>query len=184
MTTKEEEWASISALWQTAHRDVAEASLRRLIAAQRRGVVAATVSEFALLGGFLYWSLMVTRDGVAVWEAVWLVTLWTFAAVAAAFAWWNRRGTWNAIGRSVAEYRRLRATRHLRSVRFAWVLFVAEIIVVAAELAWFDRFTVSAAVILAAMALPLGVWSVWAKRRAAREIALADVSEDIDVVSR
>jgi hypothetical protein len=179
MTTNEEEWESISALWQTSHRDVADTSLRRLIAAQRRGVVAATVGEIALLGGFLYWSLMVTRDGVAVWEAVWLVTLWTFAAVAAAFAWWNRRGTWSAMGRSVAEYRRLRATKHLRSVRFAWALFVAEIVVVAAELASFDRFTVSAAVILAALALPLGVWSVWAKRRAARDIELADVSDEV-----
>lgn len=179
MTTNEEEWQSISALWQTSHRDVGETSLRRLVAAQRRGVVAATVGEIAVLGGVLYWSLMVARDGVAVWEAVWLVTLWTFAAVAAAFAWWNRRGTWSAMGRSVAEYRRLRAAKHLRSVRFAWVLFVAEIVVVAAELAWFDRFTVSAAVILAALALPLGVWSVWAKRRAARDMELADVSDEV-----
>ena len=179
MTTNEEEWESISALWQTSQRDVAETPLRRLIAAQRRGVVAATVGEIALLGGFLYWSLLVARDGVATWEAVWLVTLWTFAAVAAAFAWWNRRGTWSAIGRSVAEYRRLRATKHLRSIRFAWVLFVAEIVVVAAELAWFDRFTVSAAVILAVLALPLGVWSLWAKRRATRDIELADVSDDV-----
>ena len=171
MTTNEKEWESISALWQTSHRNVADTSLRRLVAAQRRGVVAATVGEIALLGGFLYWSWLVTRDGVAVWEAVWLVTVWTFAAVAAAFAWWNRRGTWNAMGRSVAEYRRLRATKHLRSVRFAWALFVAEI-VVAAELA-------SAAVILAALALPLAVWSVWAKRRAAREIELADVSDEV-----
>ena len=178
MTTNEEEWESISALWQTSHRDVAETSLRRLIAARRRGVVAATVGEIALLGAFLYWSLMVARDGVAVWEGVWLVTLWTFAAVATAFAWWNRRGTWSAMGRSVAEYRRVSATKRLRSVRFGWVLFVAEIVVVTAELAWFDRFTVSAAMILAALALPLAVWSVWAKRRAARDIELAGVSDE------
>jgi hypothetical protein len=181
MTTNEKEWESISALWRTSDRDVAEPSLRRLIAAQRRGVVAATAGEIAVLGGFLYWSLLVARDGVAAWEAVWLVTLWTFAAVAAGFAWWNRRGMWSAMGRSGAEYRRLSATKRLRSVRFGWVLFAAEILVVAAELAWFDRFTVSAAVILAALALPLGVWSVWAKRRAARDIELAGVSDEGDV---
>jgi hypothetical protein len=177
MTTNEEEWKSISALWQTSHREVSEAALRRLIAAERRGLVGATLAEIVVLGVFLYVSLVVARDGLALWEAVWLVTLWTFAAVAAAFAWWNRRRTWNGIGRSVAEYRRLRATKHLRSIRFAWALFVAEIVVVAAELAWFDRFTVLAAVILAALALPLGVWSIWAKKRAARETALADMSE-------
>jgi len=181
MTTDEDEWASISALWQTSHREVPEPALRRLIASQRRGVVGATVGEIALLGGFLYWSLLVARDGIALWETVWLVTLWTFAAIAAAFAWSNRRGTWHAMGRSVAEYRRVRATKHLRSIRFAWGLFVAEIVVVVAELAWFDRFTVSAAVSLAVLALPLAIWSIWAQRRAAREIALADVTGDNDV---
>lgn len=179
MTMNEQEWESLSALWQTSRREIGEAPLRRLVVAQRRGLVTATVGEIALLGGFLYSSWMVTGDGIALWEAVWLVTLWTFAAVAAAFAWWNRRGTWSAMGRSVAEYRRLRAAKHLRSVRFAWGLFVAEIVVVAAELAWFDRFTVSAAVVLAALALPLGAWSVWAKRRAARDIEMADVSNEV-----
>ena len=179
MTTNEQEWVSLSALWQASRRGIVDAQLRRLVAAQRRGLIAAAVGEIALLSGLCYVSWMVTRSDAAAWEIVWLATLWIFAAVAAAFAWWNRRGTWSAMGSSVAEYRRLRATKRLRSVRFAWALFLAEIVVVVSELAWFDRFTLSAAVILAALALPLGVWSMWATRRAARERELADASDEV-----
>jgi hypothetical protein len=95
------------------------------------------------------------------------------AAAAAGFAWWNRRGAWNAIGLSVAEYRRLRALRHTRSLRFGCILFVAEVAVVVAQLAWFERFTAPVAFVLVACALALGVWCVWMKRRIAAEIARA-----------
>lgn len=135
-----------------------------MVAAERRRLAAIAAGEVALLAGFAWLSWAVLREDLAAWKVVWVVTLWSFAAIAVSFAWWNRRGTWHAMGRSVAEYRRLRVTRRMRAARFACALFVTEVIVVVAELAWFDRLTVAAASILAASALPLGAWWLWIRR--------------------
>lgn len=164
MTADDREWDSLAALWQTSADAVGDAPVRKMVASYRRRVAVVAVGEAAIVAVFAWLSWRVLRDGIAAWEAVWAVTLWSFTAVAAAFAGWNRRGMWRAIGMSVDEYRRLRAARRLRSARFACALFAAEVLVVAAELAWFDRFSAGAALILAASAVPLGAWWLWIRR--------------------
>ncbi len=89
-------------------------------------------------------SWLVARDGVAAWEAVWLLTLWAFTLLALAFAWWNRRGIWRSLGASVEEHLRLarrRVERNQRAVAFAGALFVVETVAIVIQLAWFDRLT-------------------------------------------
>lgn len=161
MNANEHEWDALSEAWRESRDEVDDGPVRRMVAAQRRRLAAMAAGEVALLMGFAWLSWAVLREGIAAWKVVWVVTLWSFAAIAVSFAWWNRRGMWHAMGRSVAEYRRLRAARQMRAARFACVLFVTEVVVVVAELAWFDRLTVTAASILAASALPLGAWWLW-----------------------
>ena len=42
-----------------------------------------------------------------------------------------------------------------------------------------DRDGLRVAQVARERGMPLGAWSVWAKRRAARDIELADVSDDV-----
>ena len=42
------------------------------------------------------------------------------------------------------------------------------------ELAWFDRFTATAALSLATFAVTFGVWAIWMRNRVARERQMAD----------
>jgi hypothetical protein len=174
MNANDREWESLSDLWLASRQEIDRAPLRRIVASHRRRIAAVVAGEVLLVAGFAWLSWMAVRDGVAVWEAVWLSTLWGFTGVAAPFAWWSRRGAWNAVAASVAEYQRLRTARRMRSLRFAVALFIAEVVVVSAELAWFDRFTPSAAVILGVLAVAFGAWALWMKRRAAHEAAMVD----------
>jgi hypothetical protein len=173
MSTNERSWESLSAVWQTSREAVGGEPLRRLLRSYRRRVAAVAVGEILLIAAFAWLSWAVVRDGVVLWEAVWLWTLWIFTAVAAPFAWWNRRGAWQSMVETVAEFQRLRAVRRLRSLRFGCGLFVAEVVVVVAELAWFGRFGATAALSLAALAVAFGIWAVWMTRRAAAEMAAA-----------
>jgi hypothetical protein len=100
-----------------------------------------------------------------VWETVWLTTLWHFTAVAAPFAWWNRRGTWRSLVESVSEFERRRTARRRRTLRFGCALFVAEVLVVSIELVWLDRVSVPAVLLLGAMTVAVAVWALWMKRR-------------------
>lgn len=182
MNENEQDFDELAALWRQPRERtddaISDGPLRRMIAAHRRRLAAVVIGEAALLGGLAALTWTKLADGIVVAEVVWAVTLWVFMAIAASFAWWNRRGMWHAMGLSVADFRRRRAERQLRAARFAWMLFIAEVMVVAAELAWFERFTTTAAVILLGSALPLGVWWLWIKRRAARELAYASEIDD------
>jgi len=174
MTGNDREWDSLSDVWCASRQEIESAPLRRMVASHRRRIAAVAAGEVLVVAGFAWLSWLAVRDGVAVWEAVWLSTLWGFTGVAAPFAWWNRRGAWNAITASVAEYQRLRAVRRMRSLRFGCALFIAEVVVVGAELVWFNRFTAPAAVLLGALTVVVGAWALWMRNRAAHEIAMAD----------
>ena len=125
-------------------------------------------------------ALSAPRGDLAGWEAAWLATLWAFAAIAAGFAWWNRRGTWSPIGGGVAEYARLtrlRCRRQRRSIRFALALFAAEAAAVVALLAGFDRLTPLAGALLALSAAAVAAWCLATERRVARELAAVEEFE-------
>jgi hypothetical protein len=178
MSTTERDWESLSTVWQASREAVGGDSLRKLIQSHRRRVAAAAGGEILLIAAFAWLSWRLISDGVLLWDAVWLWTLWIFTAVATPFAWWNRRGTWQSMAETVAEFQRQRATRRLRSLRFGCGLFVAEVVVVVAELAWFGRFSAAAALILAALAVAFGVWAIWMTRRAADEMAAAENEDE------
>ena len=131
MSTPLTEWEDLEGVWRQEEQPVDLAPLRRLLAAQRRRLVAVVTVEAVLVLAFGWLSWLVARDGVEAWEAVWLLTLWGFTVAAVAFAWWNRRGTWRSLGESVEEYlrlARLRARRARRSLAFACGLLVAEVV--------------------------------------------------------
>ena len=166
------EWQDLTNVWQSAAQDEPIA-LKKIVDANRRRLLLAAAGEIALVVVFALMSMLVSADGVALWELVWMATLWGFVLIAGGFAWWNRRGTWNPLGDSVAEYvrvSRLRCERQRRSIVFVIVLFLAEAIVVVAQLAWFARLTPLAAAILGASAIPVAAWCIVTKRRIEREL--------------
>jgi hypothetical protein len=165
MTIKEHDWNSLARIWQSSSDEVAAATLSRLIAAERRRLAATVLGEAVTIGAFVALSWIAMRDGLAVWETVWLTTLWLFTAVAAPFAWWNRRGAWSSMIESVAEFERRRTARRRRTLRFSCALFIAEVITVSIQLAWFDRFSALAMWTLVAMTIAVSIWGIWMKRR-------------------
>lgn len=180
MTTHERDWDSLTRDWRASDEEVPTATLRRLIAAERRRTLAVGAGEAATIAAFAWLSWLVSRDGLAAWETVWLSTLWMFTAIAVPFAWWNRRGTWTALVESVAEYERLRERRRHRTLRFACALFLAEVVVVVIELAWFDRLTVTALVGLLALSIVFAAWALW-MRRSLRSTATRVFTEDQEI---
>lgn len=174
MIANEREWELLSDLWRASAPQVEHASVRRLVADYRRRLVAVVCGEVLIICGFAWLSWAFVRDGAEIWETVWLTTLWSFAALALPFAWWNRRGTWNAMGKTVAEFQRQRAVRRMRSLRFACGLFIAEAFVVVVQLAWFDRFTAVAAALLAAFAVAFAAWALWVMKRVVLEKRMAE----------
>ena len=185
MSTPVAEWEDLAAAWQSVDGTIDEpidlAPLRRLLAAQRRRLVAVVLGEAALVLAFGWLTWLVARDGVEAWEAVWLVTLWGFTVVAVAFALWNRRGTWRSLGESVEEYvrlARLRARRARRSLGFAGALLVAEVVAVVAQVVWFGRASGSTGLLVAGLlvaAVAVAAAGCWlAARRIRRELALLD----------
>ena len=171
------DWELLSEAWQATPAPAHAASLRDIVRSHRRRLLFVAAVEIMIVLAFAALSVFVVSDGVAPWEAVWLITLWGFTIIAVTFAIWNRRGTWTALGESVEEYvriTRLRAERRMRSVYFACGLFVAEGVAIVVQLAWFDRFTMLAAVLLAASGAAIGAWCWGTKRRVAREIETID----------
>ena len=174
MTMPESDWEALASSWRAASEPPLEATpLWRLLRAQRRRLVAVAVGEVVLVAAFAALSWLVARDGVASWEAVWLLTLWAFTLIALAFAWWNRRGTWRSLGRSVDEHVRLarrRLERKRRAVAFAGALLAVETVAVVMQLAWFDRLTALVVALLAAAAAGIGVGCVVALRSSRRDL--------------
>jgi hypothetical protein len=180
MSVHENEWESLAQAWRTTGAPVDSAPLRRRVAGHRRLLVAATLGEILLVAAFVWLSVIVAGDGVEPWEMVWLTTLWGFSLLAAAFAWWNRRGTWSALGESVEEFvhlTRLRAERQRRSIVFSLGLFVAEAVIIAAQLAWFGRLTLFAGAILAALGGLVAAWCRAMQKKVARDLAAVEEYE-------
>jgi hypothetical protein len=170
------QWEVWSQAWvaETATEGTSNAfdELRRRAARQRR-------RQWLVVGGEVVLVVVLAALSAAVligerrpWHVVWLASLWGFTAVAAGFSWWNRRSTWRASGETVEAYvrlARLRAERHLRSLRFAVLLFAAEVPVVVAQLLWFDRLVPWAVALLAAAGVVLLGWCAHSRRRVREE---------------
>jgi hypothetical protein len=172
MSTPERDWELWEAAWRTAGERVDPAPLRRLLAVQRRRLVAVAAGEALVVAGCVVLTWWIASDGLEAWEAVWLLTLWGFAAVATGFAVWNRRGTWRSLGEAVQDHVRLarqRAARNARASAFACGLLVAETVAVLAQLAWFGRLTPAAVACLAATGAGIGALGFIAYRRSRRE---------------
>ena len=171
----ETEWDSLSELWVSSPQAIDADALKRVAAAHRRRLVLNSLGEVAFIIGLAWLTRVVLRDGIEAWELVWTVTLWAFMAAALAFAWWNRRGTWRALGDSVADYihlTRTRAERQRRSLWFGIALFVAEVVVIIAQLKWFDRLTGTALILLGASAVIVASWVIVARRKIERDLAI------------
>lgn len=171
------EWTDLAVLWQAAADRAGAAPLRKIVASHRRRLLLVAVVEIAIVLAVACLSAFAGRDELALWEIVWLITLWGFTIVASAFAWWNRRGTWHALGESVEEYvrlTRLRAARQMRSIDFACGLFVAEVGAIVSQLLWFDRFTLLTSALLATSGAVMAGWCWAAKRKVARDLALVE----------
>ena len=174
------EWDSLSAIWIASDEQVDAAPLRKIVAAHRRRLIGVTVGELAMLAALAWLTYVVLRDGARPWEIVWAITLWGFAAIAVAFVWWNRRGTWQAMSDSVAEHVRLtrvRAESQRASLRFGVGLFFAEAIAVVAQLMWFDRLTMTTLLLLAASAALVAVCVIAGQRRIARDLRVVEEFE-------
>ena len=165
MTSNGHDLDSLTRVWQSAGEEPPPTTLSRLIASERRRLAVTVVGELFVVAAFVALSWLALRDGVAAWEKVWLTTLWLFTAVAAPFAWWNRRGAWTSMVESVAEFERRRTARRRRTLCFGSALFVAEMVVVSAQLAWFDRFSQLSVVLLGLLTVAFALWVVWIKRR-------------------
>jgi hypothetical protein len=170
MTANDREWESLSDAWRAAEPPLDRSLLARAQAAYRRRLLATTAGEVVLVALFAWGTWLVARDGLEAWEAVWISTLWTCTAIAGTFAWRTRRHAWGALGESVAEFRRLRAARRARTVRFVWCLFAFEAVLVGGQLGWFGRFTMPVALVLCALAAILAGWSAWMRARIAEDL--------------
>ncbi len=171
------DWELLGQAWRATPENVDVTSLRDIVRSQRRKLMIVTAGEIAIVIAFAALSAFVVSDGIELWEAIWLITLWGFTTIACTFAIWNRRSTWTALGESVEEYvriTRLRAERRMRSVYFACGLFVAEAIAIVVQLLWFDRFTLLGALLLAASGSAIGVWCWVTRRDIARELGGLD----------
>lgn len=175
MNIDEAQWESLRQVWQSTPADIDASPLRKVVRAHRRRLMATVIGEVLMVLAFAALSVLVARDGIAAWEIVWLITLWSFAIVAVAFVIVNRRGTWSALGDSVADYvalTRLRALRQRQMIVFAAVLFIAEAMAVIAQLLWFDRFTLLTAVLLGASGIAVAAWCWTVLRRVKRDLEL------------
>lgn len=110
----------------------------------------------------------------APWRALLVLAL---VAWAMAFSVSNRRGTWDPLEESVRGYldlARLRLVRKRRTLRFAWLLFIAELVIFAvwqwlSRYDWLEpifvgdgRFAISWIFVFAVL---MGIWSLWYWRR-------------------
>jgi hypothetical protein len=155
----------------------ASADLLRRLHRQRRRMLVVAAGEVLLLLILIAASVAMLHGGAVAWKVTWVITLWVFACVAVAFAWWNRRATWRAAGAAVDDavrLARLRAERQLRTVDFVLLLYAAEALAVVAQLAWFGRLAPMAVAALAAGGAIVAAWCAVTRRRLRRELARID----------
>ena len=185
-TTANGEWSGWRDAWveeppHAAARPAADpagvADLLRHLHRQRLRMLVAAAGEVLLLLLLIAASVAILRGGAVAWKVTWLITIWVFACVAIAFAWWNRRATWRAAGTAVEDavrLARLRGERQVRTVDFVLLLYAAETAAVLAQLAWFGRLTPTTLWALAAGGGVVAVWYVVTRQRLRRELARID----------
>ena len=182
-TTANGEWSGWLDAWaaEAPPRPAADpaglADLLRRLHRQRLRMLAVAAAEVLLMLLLIAASVAVLHGGAVAWEVTWVITLWVFACVAVAFAWWNRRATWRAAGAAVEDavrLARLRGERQLRTLDFVLLLYAAEAVAVVAQLAWFGRLAPVAVWALAAGAGLVAAWSGVMRRRLRRELARID----------
>lgn len=185
-TTANGEWSGWRDAWvaepsRAAARPAADpagvADLLRHLHRQRLRMLVAAAGEVLLMLLLVAASVAILHGGAVAWKVTWLITIWVFACVAIAFAWWNRRATWRAAGTAVEDavrLARLRGERQVRTVDFVLLLYAAETAAVLAQLAWFGRLTPTTLWALAAGGGVVAVWYVVTRHRLRRELARID----------
>jgi len=177
MSSPAKNWDDLTELWRSDASELKLPPLQRLAATDRRRLVLLEAGEMALIGVFAILSAIALARGLEPWSLVWLVTLWFFTAVAVLFAQWNRNLAWYALSETVESYlglARIRAERRIWAARFGIVLLAFEVVAVVAQLIWFDRFSVTAGVLLGALVIVLTAWCAHSARQARRELALLE----------
>ena len=153
------------------------ADLFRRLHRQRLRMLAVAAGEVLAVAILIAASVAVLHGGAVAWEVTWVITLWVFAGIAIAFAWWNRRATWRAAGGAVEDavrLARLRAERQLRTGAFVLLLYAAETAAVVTQLAWFGRLAPVAVWALAAGGAVVAAWYAVTRRRLRRELLRID----------
>ena len=179
----EPSWDEIAATWQQESAPVPDVR-----AAVRGRARANTIRLWLIVAGELLltlavvaltsWMLAAEPDAITV---LWLVWVWLAWAVAARFAFRNRRGVWQAAGEATLDYLRLgeeRARRKLNTARFTIRLVIAQTPLLALLVGW--RLGDGAAsigdlapriLLFALVCLVYLVWATWFRRRAEAELS-------------
>ncbi|WP_078082785.1 hypothetical protein [Microbulbifer mangrovi] len=123
-----------------------------------------------LVGVGSVYLMLISKVDDAPWRALLVVVLLVWAM---AFSVSNRRGVWEPLEESVRGYLdllRLRLARKRRMLRFAWLFFIAELVILAvwqwmSVYGWlepvFDGDGRFAFTWISVFALAMGAWSVW-----------------------
>lgn len=176
------EWTELIEDWSRNQPEVRPEVLRARIDRERRRMVWMVAGEVALsvvvCAGAVYalvrfpsdWTRMLALDIALILAATW------------AFAIWNRRGIWRPLGETTDAFirlARLRCRRKLQALRFAMVVFVAQLVFVGVWRAWglgdapFVRTNALTAVPILVVVVFVGVL-IHARRRATEELAELD----------
>jgi hypothetical protein len=177
--TTDPEWQWLSDLWASDSEDDA-VRLRKMVNRSRFRLAVGQTGEALVLAGLGALTVVGVQRGLTGFGQLWLATCWAFAIIASALSLWNQRGMWKPLGSSTTEYLRVfreHCRRARRNVRLAIGLYIAEVIVIVAELALFHRLTGGAILALAALGVPLGAWAVATERRVRREAESAAAFE-------
>ena len=175
------DWSSLVEQWTVDVPAPTLDAVRAHIEAERRrmmiGVAADVFVTLVFVAGIFValarypgsWTRLLAIDVAAMLLATW------------AFALWNRRGAWRPLGESTEEFlrlARLRCRRKLQAVRFGIAVLAAQLLAVAAWLAWgpASPFERGGAVTVLPLAVVVVFVTVLSRTRARirRELALLD----------
>lgn len=182
--SREESWEALERQWRGSEDPVPSADdIRQRLRRKRTRLAATWTLDGLLVAGLV--ALMVhetvTAPGPRTWVLVSALTV--FLVIALVFTVVNRRGIWATETADLDTYVRHgleHCRRRLRTVRFAWWLFAAEVVFIAAygigvglsAGAW---LVVGA--VLGGFAIVMAAWSTWFRRRV---LAERDYLESLD----
>jgi len=158
------EWATLQEDFHRLAEPPAAAALRRRVERHDRWLRWLFAGELTLAAVFVGGPLLWLAIAAPPWKWAWAATLWSYTAVALAYAIWNRRGVWTASGDSLAAQLELEARRCRRARRtllFVPLLMVAEAAAIVALFeAYFPGGLARAWQLLAACGAGVAVWAV------------------------